>query len=362
MDLIQKNQKIAEDLDLKLRAKDQELETQLTSKSSQSNAQTKYLESENKILKEIQEKKMTSERERIEFHKTLRNLLLEEIERVEKGFEEKQQQLVLQKENQRSDFEAEQDAMNQTINELSQTLNETQSTMGDSQREWDAEKEKLTNDINYLTNQNRDLSVKVGEQSKELSVIQDHLNSTQVSSHMDETKWTTEKNELLDSVAKTVSLAEEKDNLKDHKIKTLEDGYKTTVEVQDRRIRNFQEERKTLTSHFTESQGALKSKYELAESELQEVLQNNLKLVRIFEERESLMNKEVLQMRTEISALQKTYDTRETKFIEESTSYADNVETLHTLIEKAEERLEEGWDPQRSVSETLRFQVENLEL
>lgn len=74
------------------------------------------------------------------------------------------------------------------------------------------------------------------------------------------------------------------------------------------------------------------------------------------------MNKEVLQMRTEISALQKTYDTRETKFIEESTSYADNVETLHTLIEKAEERLEEGWDPQRSVSETLRFQVENLEL
>ena len=55
-----------------------------------------------------------------------------------------------------------------------------------------------------------------------------------------------------------------------------------------------------------------------------------------------------------MSSLQIAFDTREKEHIKESNLYSDNVLELHDLLEKAAERLEEGWDPLKSVSEAYR--------
>lgn len=81
--LVKKNQELAEDLEAKLREREQEFNKELNERESTSTVDRQKLESENRVLKEIQDTKLTSEKDRIEFHKTLRNMLLEEIERIE---------------------------------------------------------------------------------------------------------------------------------------------------------------------------------------------------------------------------------------------------------------------------------------
>ena len=71
-------------------------------------------------------------------------------------------------------------------------------------------------------------------------------------------------------------------------------------------------------------------------------------MVRTFEEREEMINGEVTKMRDEIVALQKNYDSREKHYIGESKEFTDKIQILHELLEKAQERLEEGWDPQKT--------------
>lgn len=86
------------------------------------------LESENRVLKEIQNQKMTCEKDRIQFHKTLRNMLLEEIERIEKEHEQKEQSMQKWRQNFESDMGKQQDKLNATIDSLVQekTILETQ--------------------------------------------------------------------------------------------------------------------------------------------------------------------------------------------------------------------------------------------
>lgn len=84
-------------------------------------------------------------------------------------------------------------------------------------------------------------------------------------------------------------------------------------------------------------------------------------LIDTFNDREKLVNEEVEVVREALSSLQIAFDTREKEHIKESNLYSDNVLELHDLLEKAAERLEEGWDPLKSVSEAYREQVEALE-
>ena len=91
--LVKKNQQIARDLELKIRQKEEEIQGHLNQKTEESAVQERYLQSENRILKELQEKKITSEKERQNFHITLRNMLLEEIERIEREQREKEAQM-----------------------------------------------------------------------------------------------------------------------------------------------------------------------------------------------------------------------------------------------------------------------------
>ncbi len=84
-------------------------------------------------------------------------------------------------------------------------------------------------------------------------------------------------------------------------------------------------------------------------------------LIDTFNDREKLVNEEVEVVREALSSLQIAFDSREKEHIKESNLYSDNVLELHDLLEKAAERLEEGWDPLKSVSEAYREQVEALE-
>ena len=71
---------------------------------------------------------MTCEKDRIQFHKTLRNMLLEEIERIEKEHEQKEQSMQKWRQNFESDMGKQQDKLNATIDSLVQekTILETQ--------------------------------------------------------------------------------------------------------------------------------------------------------------------------------------------------------------------------------------------
>lgn len=84
-------------------------------------------------------------------------------------------------------------------------------------------------------------------------------------------------------------------------------------------------------------------------------------LIDTFNEKEQIANEEVEAVREALSALQISFDQREKEHIKESTMYSENVLELHDLLEKAAERLEEGWDPVKSVSEAYREQIEALE-
>lgn len=61
---------------------------------------------------------MTCEKDWIQFHKTLWNMLLEEIERIEKEHEQKEQSMMRWRENFESDMGKQQDKLNATIDSL----------------------------------------------------------------------------------------------------------------------------------------------------------------------------------------------------------------------------------------------------
>ena len=63
--LVEKNQEIAEDLESKLRQKEQEFQSELEQSKQSTHVEQEYLRSENRVLKELQDKKITSEKDRI---------------------------------------------------------------------------------------------------------------------------------------------------------------------------------------------------------------------------------------------------------------------------------------------------------
>lgn len=66
---------------------------------------------------------MTCEKDRIQFHKTLRNMLLEEIERIESSQRAKEEDMEKWRENFESDMSKEQDRLNSNIDNLTQERN-----------------------------------------------------------------------------------------------------------------------------------------------------------------------------------------------------------------------------------------------
>lgn len=103
--------------------KEQEFEELLKEREKMSHIEKSVLGSENRVLKEVQNQKMTCEKDWIEFHKTLRNMLIEEIEWIEKDQERKQQEMEKWRENFESDMGKTQDKLNSEIDNLTQEKN-----------------------------------------------------------------------------------------------------------------------------------------------------------------------------------------------------------------------------------------------
>jgi predicted outer membrane protein len=104
----------------------------------------------------------------------------------------------------------------------------------------------------------------------------------------------------------------------------------------------------------------LESKNKSSEKEINDLRNMSLFLVNTITEREEILSKEAETMRQEISNLSIGFDNREKDYIKETRDYSEKILSLHDLLTKAQERLEQGWDPLRSVSEAFRDQVETL--
>jgi hypothetical protein len=104
----------------------------------------------------------------------------------------------------------------------------------------------------------------------------------------------------------------------------------------------------------------LESKNKSSEKEINDLRNMSFFLVNTITEREEILSKEAEIMRQEISNLAIGFDNREKDYIKETRDYSEKILSLHDLLTKAQERLEQGWDPLRSVSEAFRDQVETL--
>ncbi len=176
-----------------------------------------------------------------------------------------------------------------------------------------------------------------------------------------EIQWESEKEELFQEVSRAQEVMEEKEDMLETKYKSLEDGYRTTVEVQDRRIKTLNEEKRMHEKRSKAEIDQLKTKLGTTSGECQAQVAQNTFLVQTVEEREKLLEQEAEVMREEVQKLQMAFDTREKSYVDETRLYTSNVHQLHDLLENAQERMEEGWDSQKTVSDTLRNQVDTLQ-
>ena len=201
--LVEKNQQIAEDLETKLRQRELEFEEEMEEREKSTTTKTQYLESENRVLKEIQDKKITSEKDRIQFHKTLRNMLLEEIERIEKEQERKEEEMEQWRMNFESDMGKEQDRLNSAIEDLTHEKNSLERELSRTLNDFGHREQELNSRIEYLTLQKSNLEAKQKETQREMSQLATTLEAQKSSNNTDEVKWEVEREELFETVAKS---------------------------------------------------------------------------------------------------------------------------------------------------------------
>lgn len=338
-----------------------ECEERLNQTETNFKTQLEYLESENRVLKELQEKKMTSEKDRVNFHKTLRNLLLEEIERIEREHSEKEQNLGQWREHVMREMQQERQEMGQKIADLVQQNQELLQQMQSQNAESKNKEDQLLARVDYLTNHKLALEQKVDETTKQINSLQDSLQSKRLQSTTDETKWESEKEDLYKSLTNVSEILEEKEKLHTQQLKSIEDGYKTSMEVLDKRIKMLNEEKRQLEKQLSLERGDMNGNLDECNHQINELRHTNNFLISLFDDREKQAAREIDRMRDEVSKLQVFFDSREVSYVKETRKYADNLEKLHNLLERAHERIEEGWDPMKSVSEALRTQVDTLQ-
>jgi hypothetical protein len=360
-DLVQKNQVIIQELQDKIRETQLDCEEKLNQSETNYKVQLEYLESENRVLKELQDKKMTSEKDRVNFHKTLRNLLLEEIERIEKHMAEKEQNLAQWREHVIFEMQQEKNQMTEKYQQLEESNNELKRKLKVQEDAASQNRDELKARIDYLTNHKLALEQKVDETTKQINSLQGSLVVKRQQSTTDETKWESEKDELYKSLNCVSEILEEKEKLHSQQLKSIEDGYKTSMEVLDKRIKMLNEEKRQLEKQLGTEKGDMLGTLDECNQQINSLRDANTYLVSLFDQREKQAAEEIERMREEVGSLQMFFDSREVGYVQESRKYADNVKKLHSLLERAHERMEEGWDPMKSVSEALRTQVDTLQ-
>jgi chromosome segregation ATPase len=361
-DLVQKNQTIIQELQTKVKETESEYEDKLNETQTNFKVQLEYLESENRVLKELQDKKMTSEKDRANFHKTLRNLLLEEIQRIEKEQAEKDHNMAEWRDHLLEEVKKEKEDMMERQQELEETNKEFQNQQSESNQNSSQSSSELQARVDYLTNNKKSLEQKVDELTKQINSLQGSLVFKRQQSTTDETKWESEKDDLYKSLNSVSEILEEKERLHGQQLKSVEDGYKTSIEVLDRRIKMVNDEKRQLDKLLNYEKGDMNATLDECNTQINQLRDTNTYLISLFDNREKQAAMEIERMRDEVGSLQMFFDNREVNYVQETRKYADNVKKLHTLLERAHERMEEGWDPMKSVSEALRKQVDTLQI
>ena len=363
--VVKKNQVQAEEEAEKLKLRETELREEFEEKELEFAKKQKYLESENRVLMglktEIKDKNLTTDKDRAKFHKTLRNMLLEEIDRIEGEQAQRVKEMEQWRENFEADAGGEQEELQNRINELESE----KSKLGESLRQLEEESQKkeaeLEERISYLNQSKSKLTQQTKEVTREYQQLQTNVNTAKKTSTKDEAKWESEKQNLYDQLSRSNVVLEEKESLREQQIQQLDDGYKITIQVQDKRIQMLNKEKKLADQQYEIREQDLNEKHDSHAKENEELRNINSYMIKTFEEREEVISTGVTQMRDEIAQLQNSYDQREGIFVHETQQYTEKVQILHSLLEKAQEKLEAGWDPSKTVSDGFRDQIQTLE-
>ena len=288
-------------------------------------------------------------------------MLLEEIERIEEQQQQKEEELEQWRVNFENDMEGEQSRLQEMIDTLSTERSELENQLNSTIGNFEEKEQAFVERIHFLNQAKQALESKNSEVIREITSMKTNLNSQKKVTTADETKWESEKTELFEQIARANEIMEEKEQLKEDQLDSLEDGYKTSLTVLDQRIKMLNEE-KRLTEKTSQTEVAsIEVKLGSANKDLQDMRDINIHLHTVIEKRETVVADEVEAMRIELSGAQIKFDNRERAYIEETRDFSDKLIGLHELLRKAQDRLEVGWDPEREVSEVLRDQVTTLE-
>ena len=358
---MQKNQEIIDELKQKLKDTQEECEEKIKMSQSESNSTIEKQERQLHILQKAVETKLNSAQDKKEYHLALKKLFLDEISRIESEHVQKENNLAQWKDNVMIEMQQEREEFNERLNDMQDAKNEFEQQLMLQQEAAKQQEDGLYSRIDFLSKQKDALEKKVDETTKQINSLQGSLVSKRQESTTDETKWESEKQELFKSLNEVSDILEDNSRIHAQQIKSMEDGYKTTLEVLDKRIKMVNDEKRLLEKQLGGDKTDFLDEIEQNNQQIHQLRSTNTYLIGLFDEREKQAASEVDRMRNEVSSLQAMFDSREVNYISETRKYADNLDKLHGILEKAYERIEEGWDPMKNVSQALKNQVDSLQ-
>ena len=358
---MQKNQEIIDELKQKLKDTQEECEEKIKMSQSESNSTIEKQERQLHVLHKAVETKLNSAQDKKEYHLALKKLFLDEISRIESEHVQKENNLAQWKDNVMIEIQQEREEFNERLNDMQDAKNEFEQQLMLQQEAAKQQEDGLYSRIDFLSKQKDALEKKVDETTKQINSLQGSLVSKRQESTTDETKWESEKQELFKSLNEVSDILEDNSRIHAQQIKSMEDGYKTTLEVLDKRIKMVNDEKRLLEKQLGGDKTDFLDEIEQNNQQIHQLRSTNTYLIGLFDEREKQAASEVDRMRNEVSSLQAMFDSREVNYISETRKYADNLDKLHGILEKAYERIEEGWDPMKNVSQALKNQVDSLQ-
>ena len=358
---MQKNQEIIDELKQKLKDTQEECEEKIKMSQSESNSTIEKQERQLHVLHKAVETKLNSAQDKKEYHLALKKLFLDEISRIESEHVQKENNLAQWKDNVMIEIQQEREEFNERLNDMQDAKNEFEHQLMLQQEAAKQQEDGLYSRIDFLSKQKDALEKKVDETTKQINSLQGSLVSKRQESTTDETKWESEKQELFKSLNEVSDILEDNSRIHAQQIKSMEDGYKTTLEVLDKRIKMVNDEKRLLEKQLGGDKTDFLDEIEQNNQQIHQLRSTNTYLIGLFDEREKQAASEVDRMRNEVSSLQAMFDSREVNYISETRKYADNLDKLHGILEKAYERIEEGWDPMKNVSQALKNQVDSLQ-
>ena len=140
----------------------------------------------------------------------------------------------------------EREEMNEKMAKLEESNQKLEHQVQSQEQESSGKEKQLEARVEYFSSHKALLEQKVGEMSKQINTLQEALTTKRQQTTSDETKWDTEKEELYKNLTDVSEILEEKEKLHSQQLKSLEDGYKTSLEVLDKRIKMLNDEKRQL--------------------------------------------------------------------------------------------------------------------